>query len=53
MFSSGYFKNEVAAVEERLEQAVDIYQKTFTIVPKYIPGKHWVAVADFNKEGKG
>jgi hypothetical protein len=53
MFSSGYFKNEVAAAEERLAQRVDIYQKTFTIVPKYIPGKHWVAVGDNNKEGKG
>ena len=53
MFSSGYFKNEVATAEERLEEAVDFYQKTFTIVPKYIPGKHWVAVADCNKEGKG
>ena len=53
MFSSGYFKNEVATAEERLEEAVDFYQKTFTIVPKYIPGKHWVAVADCNKEVKG
>ena len=53
MFSSGYFKNEVATAEERLGHAVDIYNKTFTIVPKYIPGKHWIAVADSNKEGKG
>ena len=38
---------------ERLGHPVDICQKTFTIVPKYIPGKHWVAVAEYIKDGKG
>ena len=53
MFSSGYFKNEVATADERIGQVLDIYQKTFTIIPKYVPGKHWVAVVDSNKDGKG
>ena len=51
MFTSGAFKNDVSAEEEKVG-LVETYQKTFTLSPCYTPGKHWVAVADSSRDHK-
>ena len=44
-------KNEVSHLEEKLGE-VNLFQKTFTLKPAYIPGRHWVAIVDETKEQK-
>ena len=46
------FQNEVSSVEEKQLGEVEVYQKTFSLIPTYSPGKHWVAIMDEAKEHK-
>jgi len=52
MFSSGFFKNEVATEVDMPSTSMESYQRTFQLEPCYSPGKHWVAVMDIARDQK-